>query len=181
MLDAKIRQHGLEVSCLETYQEELRMAYDQGKVEAKSFYEEMGSIHDGSRPLRAKLGVLKRQRRAIEDDLSEEYEAEKCRRFEEPDFTFLERAYTTAILPRVMTASAKQKKEKFNGSEFRQEVLKYYSAKHEDLAWCHVTGNWYGLKYVKVAHLVPKSLTSGETFHLFGVDNSIRYDPKVGK
>jgi hypothetical protein len=71
----------------------------------------------------------------------------KRQRLLEPDLHFLERAYTSTIvprLPRVMSATAKQKKRNFDQSKFKSNVLEFYSAHKIDggmkFAYCPLTG-----------------------------------------
>jgi hypothetical protein len=100
----------------------------------------------------------------------------KKNRFHEPDLSFFERAYTDSIVPRVMGASAKQRKNHFRQDKFKSDLLKYYGAVKGigsgKAAWCHLTG-WWDSKFVKAAHLVPKSLSGDELSYLFGVGEVI--------
>ena len=46
----------------------------------------------------------------------------KKNRFHEPDLSFFERAYTDSIVPRVMGASAKQRKNHFRQDKFKSKA-----------------------------------------------------------
>lgn len=140
-------------------------------------------------PLIRELKILRKSKRGLLEDIDDEFTNNKWRRAgdEAPsNVELLERAYAAALAPRVRFASAKPKRPNFKHREFRTDVLKYYDAldsqeAHFWLAWCHITG-WWNAEAVKVAHLVPQSLTSDELNFLFGTDEdySIR-DPRNGK
>jgi hypothetical protein len=108
----------------------------------------------------------------------------KHSRSAEPNIGLLERAYASTIVPRVMGASAKQKKSSFNQSEFRKRVIDFYKAamdmEDHKMAYCHLAG-WCPSEQVKAAHLVPKSLSGEEIAHLFGSDEVVITDPRNGK
>ncbi|KAI9371257.1 hypothetical protein BJX61DRAFT_512154 [Aspergillus egyptiacus] len=164
----------------------IRMAKDGlDEVKAKDlisdeeFVEQMEPFLEAFRKTSERLRVHKRQERFLDDDLHEVVEA-KRHRSGEPDESFLERAYTSTMVSRVMTVSAKQGPQRFNTSEFRKKVEAYYWAPGqvpEEFSWCHVLG-FLPREQIKVAHLVPKSLSGEELAHLFGVGEMPAYDPR---
>lgn len=77
--------------------------------------------------------------------------------------------------------ATKKRRSDFNTSTFKKHVLERYNALLEDDAWCHVLGEWFPKKNVKVARLVPKSFESSELSYLFGVGEMPEMDPKNGE
>ena len=180
-LETKIQSQSLELDYLRMYSSGLQAAHAAGSLEACEFTEQVGPVADEFAGISSELRVLKRQRKLLEEDLEEETSIAKRQRLahDEPDITFLERAYTDSIVPRVMGASAKQKKSKFNQSAFRKDVIDFYQAGHGDQVFCHLTGWWYA-KMVKAAHLVPKSLSEEEVSYLFGAKQLVLSDARNG-
>ena len=107
------------------YQEGLHVAHTGERITSEEFQAEIGAVLGN---FNKNLRVLKRQRRIIEQDIEDEVEHHKRERGEdqEPDVSFLERAYTNTIVPRVMGASAKQRKSKFDQKAFTNDVMEYY-------------------------------------------------------
>lgn len=66
--------------------------------------------------------TLSQHRRILEADMSEEVESKKLR-FDEPSIEFYQRAYANPIVPRVMSASARQPKTKFDSKRFRRHLF----------------------------------------------------------
>jgi hypothetical protein len=121
------------------------------------------------------LAALKRQKKAISDDIDEVL----------PQYSTLEGAYSSILMTKIMSASAKQRKGKpFNQSAYTKEVLLFYGSERRTSSglierYCHLTG-WHSEKEVKCAHLVPKSLESDELAYLFGVREAVLLEPRNG-
>lgn len=181
-LEGKIKSNELEMDYLKTYQEGLYIAHRGEKITSEQFQAEIGTVLGNFRWAHQYLGFPKRQRKIIEEDIEDEIENHKREWSEdkEPDVSFLERAYTNTIVTRVMGASAKQRKSKFDQKAFRTDVMEYYGAQDGDAAYCHLTG-WHYSKAVKAAHLVPKSLNGDEVSYIFGVGELVLSDPRNGK
>jgi hypothetical protein len=185
-LEEKVKAYQLELDYIKAYKDGLHEARSAEKLSNDEFDKELGMVFEDFRSVQADLKVLKRQRGVIQEDLEEEIDSSKRYRAEgnEPDISFLERAYTDTIVPRVMGASAKQKKSNFHHSGFREDALKYYNAVDKEggnkIAYCHLTG-WWNADMVKVAHLVPKSLSGEEVSYLFGVGEIVLSDPRNSK
>lgn len=121
------------------------------------------------------LITLRRQKKIISDDLDEVL----------PQYSTIEGAYSSVLMAKIMSASGKQRKgKKFDQSAYSQAVLSFYGAvRHTDSGlvekYCHLTG-WQHEKQTKCAHLVPKSLESGELAYLFGVRETVLSEPRNG-
>ncbi|KAM5445498.1 hypothetical protein MaudCBS49596_007482 [Microsporum audouinii] len=59
-----------------------------------------------------------------------------------------------------------------------RHAISWKDLAEEDLV--HLTGAWYTAKYVRAAHLGPKSLGGDELKHLFGVGEVVLEDPRNG-
>ncbi|KAL8970836.1 MAG: hypothetical protein Q9183_001335 [Haloplaca sp. 2 TL-2023] len=119
---------------------------------------------------------LKRSHKFVKEDLHEFA----------PHYSSLEDAYTTMVVNKVMAATAKQKKRKFDQASFKRDVLDYYQAGRHvavddtnayDEAYCLLTG-WQNSKSVKAAHIVPKSLRGDEVSYCFGVGDATLRNPR---
>ncbi|PGH12241.1 hypothetical protein AJ79_04421 [Helicocarpus griseus UAMH5409] len=109
-------------------------------------------------PVFSELRVLKKQHRGLEQDIEEDVEHKRPKFSQKPSVTFFERAYTSAIVCRVMGAS-KQKGKKFDHSSFRRSVVEYLEADKDP------TGN-------------GRSPHGDELTHLFGVGEVVLSDPR---
>lgn len=181
-LEEKIKSHDLELEYLRTYQAGLQAARDTGTLPGRDFLDQVGETIDRFEVVSNESPVLKRRRTIIEQDLKDEAGGTKRqhRNDDEPDVTFLERAYTDTIVPRVMNASANQRKSNFDQSAFKNDVLEFYEAKREDgLVFCHLTG-WKPVKLIKTAHLVPKCLSRDEVSYLFGAKEIVLSNARNG-
>jgi len=161
---------------------------DQYGNEAAPFLQQQAKIGQ-------ELSLITAQQKIITEDIEEELNTQneldvrKKRRGNEnePGLDFFERAYAATIIPKIMSATAKHKKRRFDTSEFRGNVLTAYNAVTvkggAQLAWCHITGEWYEGDVVKAAHLVPKSLHPREVGYLFGLKEASEdflYDWRLG-
>lgn len=178
-LEEKVKAFNCELEYIECAKAHLNEARDSGIVSAEEYVEALEPfLADSTQTARQKALIL-RQRKIIEDDLTEEVEANKRARRGEPSIEILERAYANTVVRKVMHATANQPKSKFNQSKFRKEVAKYYGVA-EDTGYCHLTGYWES-GVVKAAHLVPKSMKADELCDLFGVGELVLSDPRNGK
>jgi hypothetical protein len=107
-----------------------------------------------------------------------------------PLYSDVDEAYRNILLSKVARASGKQSRQqhKFDKSMFRRKVKEFYGSSREISdgtttnyqSFCVLFG-WLPQGSTAVAHLVPKSLNSGELQYLFGVDDdSMLSDPRVG-
>ncbi|KAJ9252121.1 hypothetical protein DTO207G8_4954 [Paecilomyces variotii] len=187
-LEDKIESYQLEIDYLRAYKDGLHEARAAHTIDDADYKTELYSVLDDMKLAYGDLQLIKRQRSILEDDLEDELREKHRKDDVGPDQDFLERAYANAIVPRVMRALSKQKKAKFNRSDFRRDVLEFYSAvqvqdhngkREEFAAYCHLTG-WEDSGCVKAAHLVPKSLAGEEIGYLFGTKELVRFDPRNG-
>lgn len=154
---------------LRTYQAGLQAAHDTGNLPGRDLLDQVGETIDRFEAVSNESTVLKRQRTILEQDLADEAGGTKRQRGnddenDEPDVTFLERAYTNTIVPRLMNASRKQRKSRFDQSAFKEDVIKFYRAKREDdLVFCHLTG-WKPAELVKAASSCPQVFVPGRGF-----------------
>lgn len=186
-LENKIRSCQLDIDYIQSYRDGLHEALSAEKLAEEDYRNEFNCVFGELQPRRQELRVLKRQKKIIQEDLEDDFVAKKRYRGpdDEPDIGLLERAYTSTIVSRVMSATAKQKKRSFDQSAFKKDVLAYYGAGKIEgnyrLAFCHVVGAWFAHDDVKAAHLVPKSLSGAELSYLFGVGELILSDKRNGK
>lgn len=187
-LERKIRLHRASVEYFREYKNGLLQLRSSNQLGEKDFCAEMGDAEKEILPAAEELKVLRRQRRTLASDMEESCEdsitePKRPNLALEPSFEFLERAYTSTMVSRVM-ASSKQKRSRFNQAQFRKDVIKYLNAdpdpENSGRIWCHLDG-WLISKYVKAAHLVPKSLRGEEVAFLFGGDDLELANPRNGK
>lgn len=182
-LESKIREYNCDLAYIKCAHEGLLDALNANLISAPEFTEALLPFMASARTVSQELKTLSRQRKIMEEDLEEEA-SNKRRRQGEPDVELLERAYVDSIMPKVMSATAKQKKDKdfqehrFNASNFKRDVTTYYGIS-KGTAYCHLSGEW-NARDVKAAHLVPRSLTGDEISHLFGVRKILLSDPRNG-
>lgn len=140
------------------------------------FREAMGETETDLVAAERELVVIKRQKKVILDDMDEVL----------PRYHTVGEAYTETITTSVMAVTSQQKKDgPSHQKTFRQGVIKYYGAEREDdegniQKYCHLTG-WLNPKFIKCAHIVPKSLASDELAYLFGVRETMLTEPRNGK
>ena len=189
-LEKKIILRKSSLEYINTYWSGLYDALNARKLQGTEYYQEMQHIDKKQKPILEELEILEQQSRMLSQDIIEQYhdsaeeESQKRRKTDaEPSLEFMERAYSSTIVGRVM-AACKQGPGNFNQSKFRKEVLRFYNANsdpsHTRRVWCHLTG-WATSKNVKAAHLVPRSLRGDELQYLFGDGRVILKDPKNGK
>jgi hypothetical protein len=203
-LEEQIRTLSSDLDYVRAYRTGLRKESD--RIPKRDLDEEVHEIEEVEDDRQESLAVFKRQRKIIEEDLAEEAakilppepttpektpaKAPQYTTPEKPDQPVprevIKQAFANSIVERVMTASSRQKKSKFDQASFRRSVEEFYGAvkygeKGEKLAvHCAVTG-WQEPSLVKAAHIVPKSLKSDELAYLFGVGEIMLKDPRNGK
>lgn len=191
-LESKIEQLQAEIDCVSSYQDGLRLTVASEELALDAYREEMKQLDDTYLPIATELNILKKQRRTFEEDMEDDIEppiidshdvVKRQKSDHEPSVEFMERAYASTMVARIMSATANQKKRRFDQSKFKRDVAAYLHAndpEEPNHLWCHLTG-WKEKNYIKAAHLVPKSLKGDELTHLFGVDEVVLSDPKNGK
>lgn len=188
-LEASVTAMQSELDWIRCFRDGLDEARAKSLLSDTEFEEQIRPFINAFRSTSTSLNVWKRHRRSVEDEREEDLQKLriKKRRTEAPDSSFLDRAYASAIVSRVMAASAKQKGKSFNRSEFRARVSRFYgiddfivdNPDHAGLSWCHVFGSWEDS--IKTAHLVPKSLSINELSYLFGEEETVLSNPRNGK
>ncbi|KUM59197.1 hypothetical protein ACN42_g7953 [Penicillium freii] len=183
ILDVKLAAMESELKYMRCVRDGLNEARQTEKISHDVFQREIQPFLKSFRSSSSTIQVLKTRRPLIIEDIDEEVSA-KRQRIEGPlDQSLLEHAYRDAIISRVLGASAKQKGPKFDQSTFKKEVYTYYGVNehcHPGFGWCHVLGTILPEKHIKAAHLVPKSLTSKEVSHIFGVSDGVLGDARNG-
>jgi hypothetical protein len=184
-LEAKIEQLTQYKAYVELVREDILDAHNQQPLPGNEFAQHIEPVLARLTTANSTRRVLKRQRRALTDDLAEEVATRRQRLAEPSDEGLLERAYTETILSRVMSACVKQSALPFNRKQFKKNVNDYYGIPDhrpaKDLAWCHIIGDWIPAEKAKAAHIVPKSLHEAEVAHIFGDDDEVLSDPRNGK
>lgn len=177
-LEAHIQCVETQITYLEKSRIFLRESLESRAIEHSTWNEVMGGADSDRREIEDEYVILKRQKKIIREDLEDGLIK---------DTTF-EDAYISVLTDKVMLTSTKvqkirsQEKEKFDQSNFKKEVLKYYDAIRDDGdIYCPLTGAWHPEDLVKTAHIVPKSLESEELSYLFGVGDLMLREPRNGK
>lgn len=190
-LESKVELLQAEVDYLHDYQHGLRLAVASEKLALGSYREEMERLDNTYLPVLDELKTIKKQRKTLEGDMEDDLElpidpdddTKRSKLDPEPNVDFMERAYASTMVARIMSATANQKQRRFDQSKFKKDVAAYLHA-HDpddpDTLWCHLTG-WKYQGVVKAARLVPKALKGDELAHLFGVDEIVLSNPKNGK
>ncbi|KAK2753650.1 hypothetical protein FQN55_000013 [Onygenales sp. PD_40] len=186
-LENRVKICQLQMEYFASYQDGMKEALQKKEVSEYDYHEEVGQLDEQYEPIVQELKVLGRQRKFLEEDMEEGYGIQvkrlKTEKANDAGAELIERAYASALVSKVMTATAKQKKQKFDQSKFRKDVLEYYGAARQTgaqrEAYCHLTG-WWLADDIKAAHLVPKSLSGDELSFLFGVREAVLSDSKNG-
>lgn len=187
--ESKVQACEADVDYLKCYQEGLNEALQTKKMEESHYQTEMTKLDREYEPLVKELHLLKKQRRYLEEEVDDEYQS-ACKRLKPnesaQDIGLIERAYASALVSKVMWTTGEQKKNKFDQTKFRSDVMTYYNAarnSHDDtdLGYCHISDCWYLAEDIEAAHLVPKSLHGDELAFLFGVREILLADPRNGK
>ncbi|KAK2812582.1 hypothetical protein FQN50_001226 [Emmonsiellopsis sp. PD_5] len=188
-LENRVKICQLQMDYFASYQDGMKEALQKKEVSEDDYHEEVGQLDQQYEPIVQELKVLARQRKFLEEDIEEgvciQAKRLKTEKANDAGAELIERAYVSALVSKVMTATAKQKKRKFDQSKFRKDVLEYYGAARqakaeaEREAYCHLTG-WWLADDIKAAHLVPESLSGDELSFLFGVREAVLSDCKNG-
>lgn len=172
LLEEKILAISTEIEYTEIVRAGLKEALEARKIKEEEAQRLLSDVEDYEDSQTREFVTIKRQRKLIEDDIAED------------STTSTEEAYATSMLHRVLGATAKTTKTKFDQSGFRKSVEEYYGAMEMrdgmKFAHCAVLG-WVPSSQVKAAHLVPKSLESAEIAHLFGAGAIVLTAPKNGE
>lgn len=182
---------GMKFAAMESELEYIRCVRDglnearkTEKISHDTFQQEIQTFLESFRSSLSTIHVLKAQRPLIIEDIAEQVSA-KRQRIEGPvDQSLLEHAYRDARISRVLGARAKQKGSKYDQSAFKKKVYAYYGINEHcrpGFGWCHVLGTVLPQNNIKAAHLVPKSMTSKDVCHLFGVSNGVLGDRRNRK
>jgi hypothetical protein len=187
-LEQKIRLHRASIDYMRDYAHGLRHAMSEDQLRKDEYDQEMTDVDKEIEPAVRELSALHAQRRTMEQDLVQSYEdsgpkPKRQRGYPEPSPEFMERAYASTVVSRVMAAS-KQKRRRFDQSQFRKDVIKHLDADTDpegcQRVWCHLSG-WLPKERIKAAHLVPKCLHGDELTFLFGVGEVVLSDPRNGR
>ena len=174
-IEAKIEDTSLSLEYFQKLRDFLTEAYKDGFLAQQHYDEAMSDVNITDRAGEKEMVVLKRQKKIVMEDLDDEI----------PSHSKLEDAYASVITSKVMAASGKQKKKRFDQSHFKSDVVQFFKASKivnadEDpqvLLYCHLSG-WHPEKSVKAAHIVPESLQSEEISYLFGVGEAVLSNPR---
>ncbi|KAJ5905247.1 uncharacterized protein N7473_002163 [Penicillium subrubescens] len=180
-LEAKVQAYNCELEYFEAAHQGLHHAYNEHVISPEEFRDTMGPFLSNVKQVFEKVETISRQRKILEEDL-EEFMSLKRPRHGEPSLEMLQRAYSSSLVARVMAASAKQQKKRYNQSKFKNDVNDYYGINptngiEDGAGYCHVLGK-FDAKDIKAAHVVPKSLSVDEIAHLFGVEELVPEDPR---
>lgn len=181
-LEQTIRNYECEIAYIKAARDGLVEAQDLKRITADEFRTEIVPFLQQAQETQQRLSLVKHQKELIEEDLEDAISIKRQKQSGGPSLELLENAYTQSILPRVMAASARQRKSRFDQSGFRKAVQTFYDVPLNK-GYCHVLGCWLPKEYMKAAHLVPKSLTCGEISYLYSSqsDPTTREDPRNGK
>jgi len=173
-IDAKIESISADLAVNGKFRDYFEGAKKRKLFSNEEYNDAMKELESEVDEKERELIILKRQKKAISDDLDEVL----------PQYSTIEGAYSSVLMTKIMSASGKQRKGKpFNQSAYAKEVLSFYGAARRidglGERYCHLTG-WLPEKQVKCAHLVPKSLESDELAYLFGVRETILSEPRNG-
>ena len=173
---SKIDDVSLNIEYADEMRKGLKEALEDGNLHAQQYKEAIEDVEKYKKPKGREIVILKRQKKLIKDDLDEAL----------PLHTKLEDAYANILMNKVMAATAKSKKNKYDQSVFKKLVFAYYGAERDSLddgkideSWCHLTG-WHPARNIKTAHIVPKSLESSELSYLFGAGEVMLSDVTNG-
>lgn len=191
-LQEKIKSNRYDYDYLAAQIRGLQSARETKFLDGRQYGKEAAPLFDRQSEIGRELTLLTNQQKVISEDIEDEVAVKKRRgNDDEPDIEFFERAYAATIVPKIMSATASQlqnlKRRRFDTTRFREAVLGAYNAENIEaggqLAWCHISGDWYESDLVKAAHLVPKILNPGEFAYLFGIreaSDDFFYDWRLG-
>lgn len=94
--------------------------FQTAKIEKGEYDAELECLNEAVTSLRWERTTIKRQRKILEEDITEDLK---------PNQTQVKDAYAASMMERVLTGQAKMPKAKLNNQEFRKAISKYYGAK----------------------------------------------------
>ncbi|KAJ9286803.1 hypothetical protein DTO021C3_5535 [Paecilomyces variotii] len=160
-----------EIDLIKAYRSGLSNLKATNKIDIGEYDKTFREIESRKRRLDHESLLLKRQRKALEEDIDDEISARIGASREELD-RIMEIAYSSLVTDRVMSASKlklQRQGPKHNQSKYRERVIRYLQAQpHESVVWCHILGRALPRSSVKAAHIVPKSLESEQLSYFFG-------------
>ncbi|KAJ5980278.1 hypothetical protein N7481_007576 [Penicillium waksmanii] len=182
-LEAKITELEAEKDYIRCIKDGLLEAQEQGSLASIELEEQLGPLLHEFRSQADIVRAMKRDQRTLVEDLQDKVDSKRLQSTDpEEDDGLLERAYRDAIMERVMSAVARQAKSKFDHGKFKRRVNRYYGFKQpafpKSFSWCHVLGFPTPASIAKVAHIVPKSLSSEEIAHIFGQEDDVITDAR---
>ena len=172
-LDMKMKCLASEAEYTKHFSEGLLDLKDKCEIPSDQLDDELKMALEKRRKIKDELFATRRQRLLLEEDM------------DQPGlFNRLEDAYANSIMNRVMSATCRLVRQKLYQSAFRKGLENYYDATQitddgERQVWCLVTG-WHESTQVKAAHIIPKSLSSGELEYLYGSGGDIPSDYRNG-
>lgn len=168
-----------DIRCYTKLKQDIFESFCAKQITAKQHQDGLQDLQNILAECKNEESVLKKQRKILEEDIASEL----------PLYSDIDKAYKNILLSKVMAATSKQSKQqhKFDKSTFRRKVKRFYGSSRQIpsgngiavQSFCVLSG-WVS-ESTSAAHLVPKSLNSGELEYLFGIDdNTMLSDPRVG-
>jgi hypothetical protein len=111
-VQAKEASIKIDLELVGTLRDGLKSAYKNKTIGKTAFREAMTELDEGKRAKLEELIVHKRQRKVLTEDIEEHL----------PLYASMENAYTNVLVNKVMLANSKQRRPKFEQSEFRAAV-----------------------------------------------------------
>ena len=99
------------------YREGLEEAFGAKKLEKRVYESETEEVNENIVSLEREFVTVKRQKRTLEEDIVDAMDVKE-----------LEDAYAESMMRRVLAATAKQPKQRFDKSGFRKSVEVFYGA-----------------------------------------------------
>jgi hypothetical protein len=173
-VNAKIESITADLAVGDKFKEYFHSAKKRKAFSREEYDDAMQELESEVVQKERELVILKRQKKIISDDIDEVL----------PHYSTMDRAYSSILTTKIMSATAKQgKKKPYDQCAFGKSVLSFYSATRGDgeghEKYCHVLG-WFNAKDVRCAHIVPKSLESDELGYLYGVREAVISEPRNG-
>jgi hypothetical protein len=179
-INLKVKNIEDEMKYYTRLKQDIFLSFRTNEITEKQYEDGLQDLQKGLAELHDEEAVLKRQRKLLEEDIADEM----------PLYSDVEEAYRNILVSKVAAASSNQSRRghKFDKSRFRRQVKQFYGSSQEirsgktseNQSFCVIFG-WLPQGSTSAAHLVPKSLNSGELEYLFGVqDDRMLSDPRVG-
>lgn len=168
----------LEATCEATRTElyYCKQVREEGKMTHENFQEATRDLKHTIEFAEDELQVIKRQKKHMVQDINEMA----------APIAKVRASWINLLLDKVALAATPLKRNKFNQSKFRDDMLGFYGAekiidkvKHQ---YCVVSGTWFpevrGKTQIKAAHIVPKVLSGRELNELFGVGETMLHEAR---